>query len=289
MRELKDVASQLGLDLDVIKFVTIITGTLVNEMPLRIGKGGGGLGEADLPVERTPSGIPYIPGSSLKGALRGVAERLVAGSGRHVCNIFTDVSECEAAVIILRKLLEGVSPQEAAEDLAERIRDKRVAPEVNELLDRARSVATAQDFLKWLSSKPLPCPVCRLFGNKELASHLLVGEALPRSKPIVEYRTRVAIDRFRRAARSGALFTYEYVPSGVEWGFMLKAYNIKLDGEDEASKLLRLILDYLKELGLEVGSMKSAGLGRLRLKEFKIKVYEVKDFRLVEAQGGDSA
>ncbi len=54
--------------------------------PLHIGRGRGTrVREPDLPVLRLPSGEPHIPGSSIKGALRAEAERLLTGLGIEVC------------------------------------------------------------------------------------------------------------------------------------------------------------------------------------------------------------
>jgi CRISPR-associated RAMP protein (TIGR02581 family) len=45
---------------------------------VRVGAGRGGTADAtDLPILREPSGLPIIPGSSMKGVLRSAAERLL--------------------------------------------------------------------------------------------------------------------------------------------------------------------------------------------------------------------
>ena len=242
------------------------------------------MGEAvDLPIERLPSGAPYIPGSSLKGALRSLAERIVATGGGPICDVFADLSECEAAILAARGLIKGGPLDNVREALVERVKGGgRIAPGVNKVIELLSSEASPEGVVEKLKSWGLPCPVCRLFGNKELASHVLISDAVPEVDPHVGYRTRVAIDRFRRAARSGALFDYEYVSPGVEWRFRVKAYNVTLGGNDDPSRLLQSIVDYVKDLGLEVGSMKSTGHGRLRLKKAEVKVYEVEDFRLIE-------
>ena len=284
MSGLREKVREMGLNLDVVRLITVIEGLLVNEGPLRVGRPGGGLGDAvDLPIERLPLGTPYIPGSSLKGALRSLAERLVATEGRPVCDVFADLNECEAAILVARGLVKGWSLGEVREALVGRVnRAGRVAPGVNRVVELLSSEASPEGVVEKLKLWGLPCPVCRLFGNKELASHVLVSDAVPEVDPHVGYRTRVAIDRFRRAARSGALFDYEYVSPGVEWRFRVKAYNVAIGEGDDPSRLLRSIMDYVKDLGLEVGGMKSTGHGRLRLKRAEIKAYEVKDFRLIE-------
>lgn len=67
-------------DLDVIKSIIKIEGKIVNETPLRIGTGKVQEFEepTDNPVIKT-NGVPLIPGSTLKGALRSLAEAYVKG------------------------------------------------------------------------------------------------------------------------------------------------------------------------------------------------------------------
>lgn len=57
-------------------------GTLVNETPLRIGSGKGIGEKIDMPIIYS-NGKPFIPGTSLKGALRTEAERFVLQEGRY--------------------------------------------------------------------------------------------------------------------------------------------------------------------------------------------------------------
>lgn len=65
-------------DFDNIKILTRIEGELINETPLRVGTGREPpLGASvDLAIYRV-NGVPCIPGSSLKGVLRSLAESLV--------------------------------------------------------------------------------------------------------------------------------------------------------------------------------------------------------------------
>ncbi|MEM0235133.1 RAMP superfamily CRISPR-associated protein [Thermofilum sp.] len=69
-------------DFDSLNVLTIIEGTLVNESPLRIGVGGEPpLGSSVDMVMYRVNGSPCIPGSSLKGALRSLAESLAKSKG----------------------------------------------------------------------------------------------------------------------------------------------------------------------------------------------------------------
>lgn len=130
-----------------------------------------------------------------------------------------------------------------------------------------------------------PCVICRIFGGgglrKTIASHVVIYDAKPKKpvKPLI--RTRVAIDRFRQAARSGSLFTYEYVPPNVLWDFKMYVYNIDIvegSNSDIRVKLLRSLLKHLRNQGIHVGSMKSVGLGLIKLHEdCVLEKYVLKD------------
>ncbi|HEX3757831.1 MAG TPA: RAMP superfamily CRISPR-associated protein, partial [Kofleriaceae bacterium] len=68
-----------------------LTGSLITRTALRIGGGGGDLDGADLPVIKDAAGCPFIPGASLKGALRSTVEALLRGVDRGQ----TEVCACD--------------------------------------------------------------------------------------------------------------------------------------------------------------------------------------------------
>lgn len=72
-------------DFNQLVLLTQISGTLINETPLRTGVGRENVFGAlvDAAVYRV-NGIPIIPGSSLKGALRHLAEVVIASEGEEV-------------------------------------------------------------------------------------------------------------------------------------------------------------------------------------------------------------
>jgi CRISPR-associated RAMP protein (TIGR02581 family) len=77
-------------DLDRLEVLTVITGRLVNETPLRIGVGresplGSGIDSTPITIRFADGkSIPYIPGSSMKGVLRGLAEAMLRAKGEKV-------------------------------------------------------------------------------------------------------------------------------------------------------------------------------------------------------------
>src|SRR6266702_914555 len=55
----------------------LFEGQLVMQTALHIGGGKASLSPSDSPVVLTPTGHPFIPGSSFKGALRSTVEKLI--------------------------------------------------------------------------------------------------------------------------------------------------------------------------------------------------------------------
>ncbi len=168
-------------------------------------------------VRRAADGRPYVPGSALKGALRMTAERLV-----RQFNVMLDD--------------EGLSP-------FEKLGYQHRGTDVRDRLcqgPRPETMCQSQD----------PCIVCRIFGNVFTGTRLHVDDAYPRHDVMresiktlaeihqneintsesskssdsrlpakertfsrsgaVDTLTRLSVDRRRRGAKSGALFTSEY-------------------------------------------------------------------------------
>jgi len=77
-------------DFDRLEVLTRITGSLVNLTPLRVGVGrepplGAVVDIAPLRIRFAGGGTsPYIPGSSLKGVLRSLAESILRAQDKHV-------------------------------------------------------------------------------------------------------------------------------------------------------------------------------------------------------------
>ncbi|MCS7105591.1 MAG: RAMP superfamily CRISPR-associated protein [Thermofilaceae archaeon] len=76
-------------DFDKINLLTVIEGCLINETPLRIGVGresylGSAVDIGPLKIRISGRDVPYIPGSSLKGSFRSLAESLARAQGLYV-------------------------------------------------------------------------------------------------------------------------------------------------------------------------------------------------------------
>ncbi len=144
-------------------------------------------GLLDRTIRRDGAGEPYVPGSALKGALRMTAERVVGQ--------LNEISELEPEWRLgLRRR-------------GDRVQDERC------LAPRPEEMCQSHD----------PCVVCRLFGNVFTGPRLQVGDAhVHEENPLTasqhssgrrrstDVLTRLRIDRRRKGAAKGALFSSEY-------------------------------------------------------------------------------
>ena len=169
--------------------------------------------ETDAPFIRTfDKTTPYIPGSSLRGAIRSEVERILASvgatAGLKSCTLFEKDCCTEKARDFLSEL-----------DKNERNQDTREKSTKNELI-----AAFAKDTL---------CDVCKLFGSTVYASRLTIEDALPvgmeGNKIPTHIRDGVGIDRDTGAAKDGAKFDYEVIEpakNGLAFLFKMKAENV---------------------------------------------------------------
>jgi CRISPR-associated protein Csm3 len=192
----------------------------------------------DLPVLRTVEGLPYIPGSSLKGAWRSYTEAILrtlqgAGGKRLACNPIT--READSA--------ERCLPQSRVKALKERYRQDQ---------DRLDAVLREES-----------CLACRVFGNGHLAAKLLIKDLM--IQPATFYRTEVrdgvAIDRDSARAADGFKYQFETVPAGA-------AFDLEVVVENASDAELGAALLGLRALergDILLGGAKSRGLGWCRL------------------------
>ncbi|MBX5490440.1 MAG: CRISPR-associated protein [Chloroflexi bacterium] len=194
----------------------------------------------------------YLPGSTLKGALRAHCERLArtleGGNGdapRLACNPLSEAREGPGASCSARL--------------------RRETGQGGEHLFRES------------------CVVCQLFGNIALAARLRVSDAYPLESVRVEQRASVAIDRVYSTVASGPL-TYEVATTGA-FGARLTLHNFALGHLG----LLALTLRDLDEGRCAIGYGKSRGLGQVgvRVTGFAVRYpgCTVRDGQLVTLNG----
>ena len=224
---------------------------LVNTSPLHIGSGGteplGSL--VDLSVLRGSIYIPgkglyegpVIPGSSLKGVLRSIAESIAARLGwlrvePITLNSSNIVCTGENLAEIENKVLSHNCDDERGQLL-------------NKILDNC-----------------LVSPVVGLFGAPWIGSHVEIYDAYPVNlePPRISVVTRVSIDRITGSQRPGQLYSMELVEAGTKWRTSMRILNIDIEGNSREARLLRMLLKALEQ-GISLGRRTSIGQGVLRL------------------------
>ena len=230
---------------------------LVNESPLHVGSRSGNLlGEpVDLTVLKGTAydastgklyEDPIIPGSSLKGVLRSLAESVAISRGL----LFGEPLVLHMPNKNLKVLCTGEQLSQIESWLA------------NAHCDDANEKTYSQYLEGCLAS-----PIVGIFGAPWLGPHIEVGDAYPADMepPRLRVVTRVSIDRLLGSQRPKQLYNIEIVEAGVRWKTRIRLYNIDLsDAGDERSRLVLLLLRMLSR-GISVGGKTSVGQGRLRL------------------------
>jgi CRISPR-associated RAMP protein (TIGR02581 family) len=232
-----------------------ITARLVCRTGVRVGRGGEAAEPTatDLPVMTDDTGLPFLPGSSLRGVLRAHVERLVRslepdpGGGRGACNPVVEQEWCVTGDRIRgwREEQRRARRQEGAPEKA----DARFAQQV------------------WQRS----CRVCRVFGSPWLASRVRVADLPCVAGGAVERRDGVSIDRDKETVANK--YDFEAVPAGTAFRLGLVAENL---GQAERG-LLWLGLRELQEGRLALGGFKGRGLGQVALDSFHMRGVEATD------------
>jgi CRISPR-associated RAMP protein (TIGR02581 family) len=193
----------------------------------------------------------FLPGSSLRGALRSTVERILAGLFvRQICCtpfVENDATVCHAG---------------------------------NKAKRTEYETATGPELEKLLPDMKL-CPVCELFGSTLKAAKLkisdarqVVGQGNEVEQPV--RRDGVGIDRDTETAHPQIKFNYEVLASKVKFKCLLEVEN----AEEADFALLYILIQELKS-GIDVGGRKSRGLGRIKLANYQVE-YIDSDHPLVE-------
>ncbi|MFN7161676.1 MAG: CRISPR-associated RAMP protein Csx7 [Fimbriimonadales bacterium] len=207
-----------------------ITGVLVAKTGVRVGMSAETAmpTATDLPVIRDAYGKPFIPGSSLRGAVRAYVERIVrtfepaAGNGKGASN--------------------PVDPKEWA-----------IPPE------RRRGLAEENDYEAQVYQ--LSCRVERVFGSPWLASRVRFTDLPMLTDAEPELRDAVAIDREKESVKNK--YDFEALPAGVRFQLEIVAENL----DDEELGLLLLGVQALERGEILIGGFKGRGLGHVVLEE----------------------
>lgn len=186
----------------------------------------------DMPVIKRPDGLPFIPGSSIKGVVRAEAERVLRAINRRpdlwACDIFE--SSCVTS--------------EEKDSILNNVREK----------EEAEKLFTQQ---LWDKS----CAVCRLFGSQWIASRLAFKDAFLCNQDsllvVTQIRDGVGIDRDTGAAKEGIKYDFETVSPGAEFSIEILAENVDIW---EIGFLLTILRSW-QEGRLAVGGKSTRGPG----------------------------
>jgi CRISPR/Cas system CSM-associated protein Csm3 (group 7 of RAMP superfamily) len=194
-------------------------------------------GLLDRTVRRGAGGEAYVPASALKGALREAAERLTRRLDRQLVELGAEREQRFG----LRRRADTVLDEPCRAPRAEAMCQSRA-----------------------------PCIVCRLFGNVFTGARLVVDDAHvvpgPTGPPRHESVTRLAIDRRRRGAKKGALFSSEYSRPGPTYRSRL-AGQVPLspiEGDGVPAELV--VLAGALRLARQVGAEGSTGHGQCHVR-----------------------
>ncbi len=199
----------------------------------------------DNAVIKDVNGMPFIPGSSLKGVLRSYLEKLLKAMGKEVCMIpdlcsrqFDDKSKRE-------KIWNEIKKDNTVDDSN---KQKEVSKYMYERI----------------------CPICRIFGSNINSAKLMVRDAKVKEEEFVgkyEIRAGVTIDRDKNIAAKGNLYEVEVVPADTIFEFKAAAENMS----DEELQYLFILLRSMEEGNINIGGMTSRGLGEFKLENIEIE------------------
>lgn len=230
-----------------------ITGKLTFDTVFHIGSGKEGDLATDMGVLKDWAGRAVLPGSSLKGNFRAMAERLAS---------YLNLTAC-----CLDSQLSGVNC------VSDQDHRKIHLPEFHALNSEPEKI-------NWLGNHT--CDICRLFGSPLQTSRIFFSDAeLLVGGEFFEIRDGVVLDRDSQTARHGLKYDFEVAPAGA-------VYSISIDLENPADAELGLVGAVLQEWkhGFRLGGFSSRGLGKVSLSELQVSqvdysnLEQFKDFLL---------
>jgi CRISPR-associated RAMP protein (TIGR02581 family) len=247
----------------------LFKGRLVMETALHIGGGKLTLSSSRSPIVLTPENIPFIPGSSFKGALRSTVEKLVAALADlpqprlRTCGLIEWEQEEPEQVQQSGGSLDNICPTARQRTIAEE-RRQRGELDLFPILEQL-------------------CHTCRLFGSPFSASRVNVNDLyIPEDEwnGIIQLRDGVAIERDSERARERLKYDYEVVPAST-------AFNLEITLENATREDLWLLSlglsEFVNGFG-SIGGKRSRGLGACRLRDLRVYILELEGEEAADGQ-----
>lgn len=216
----------------------IITGDIVVKTGLRIGGATTGLkiGGVDQPVITDVLGIPYIPGSSLKGKMRSLIEKK-----------------------------EGVHQNEKG--------DHGYSKEYNDITDNNTKYNSCSICKIWGITGDIKITVptlTRLIVRDAYLDEKSITDEMKKNLELeyTEIKMETAINRSTGTALGGSLRTMERVPAGAIFGPMEIIYNVY---EEEDKNILVKVFEAMELLEHDyLGGMGSRGYGKVGFENIEV-------------------
>lgn len=203
--------------------------------------GGGNINETntDMPIMKTPDGLPFIPGSSIKGVFRSLIERMAAQ--------IPEIKTCQ--------LNEEDGKCPSSKNSNWKVNDKKGNPKKENQI--------AQELEAGL------CSTCKLFGSPHRASKVFFQDLnIFEWAEMTQVRDGVVINRDSGTAEGSFKYDYEVLPTDSQFDFELSADN--LDETDLG--LLSIGLNELISGNFQIGGKTTRGLGNCLLEKFEIYI-----------------
>jgi len=225
-----------------------ISGELFFATAFHIGSGKAGDGKVDNGILKDLQGRPVLPGSSLKGCFRSLAERIAHSLDLKAC--FLDMSLCSGEDF---ECVNGVSD--------ERYRDLK------------KEIMKSKNPLNYLQENNHLCDICNLFGSKMHASRIFFSDgSLTEWNEINYVRDGVVIDRDTETARDKLKYDFEVAPDSTRFKINIEVENLSA----KETRLVQAVLTIWEE-GFSLGGNSSRGLGKVNLEKLKIQYLDFND------------
>lgn len=247
-----------------------VTGALVLDTALHLGGGRNPAKGTDSPIIRDGLGQPFIPGSSIKGAVRAAVERIVPNLGLSACGLYNVGEACPSALPESDERMKSLRqiPESFGRDISEKSELGKLLAKLLQQKGKAlNDLPNPKTMIEenWLYILDLYlCHVCKAFGSPFIASTLFFHDAPVNREQwvgLTQIRDGVGIDRDSGRAVEGLKYDFETVPPQTIFSFSMTIET----ADPLALGLAALALHEMVEGNVPLGGIRSRGLGRCHL------------------------